>query len=51
MTHEDERRIQRQAFAGMLWNKQLYYYNLDEWLKGDPSQPPPSSRASESQKL
>jgi hypothetical protein len=41
MTDEDERRVQRQAFAGMLWNKQLYYYNVDEWLKGDPRQPPP----------
>jgi hypothetical protein len=41
MTDEDERRVQRQAFAGMLWNKQLYYYNVDEWLKGDPHQPPP----------
>jgi hypothetical protein len=41
MKNEDERRVQRQAFAGMLWNKQLYYYNLDEWLKGDPAQPPP----------
>ncbi|HLI93825.1 MAG TPA: hypothetical protein VKU83_09455, partial [Puia sp.] len=38
---EDERRVQRQAFAGMLWSKQLYYYNVDEWLKGDPHQPPP----------
>jgi hypothetical protein len=38
---EDERRVQRQAFAGMLWNKQLYYYNVEEWLKGDPAQPPP----------
>jgi hypothetical protein len=41
MKDEDERRVQRQAFAGMLWNKQLYYYNMEEWLKGDPSQPPP----------
>ncbi len=41
MTDEDERRVQRQAFAGMLWNKQLYYYNVDQWLKGDPHQPPP----------
>jgi hypothetical protein len=41
ITDEDERRVQRQAFAGMLWNKQLYYYNVDEWLKGDPHQPPP----------
>src|SRR3984957_12862304 len=39
ITDEDERRVQRQAFAGMLWTKQLYYYNVDEWLKGDPHQP------------
>jgi hypothetical protein len=38
---EDEKMIQRQAFAGMLWCKQFYYYNVDQWLKGDPSQPPP----------
>src|SRR6185312_15930760 len=38
----DERMVQRQAFAGMLWSKQLYYYNVDEWLKGDPDQPPPA---------
>ncbi|TAF79444.1 MAG: glucosidase [Runella slithyformis] len=31
--------IQRQAFAGMLWNKQFYYYNVNEWLKGDPKMP------------
>jgi hypothetical protein len=42
---EDERNVQRQAFAGMLWSKQFYHYNLDEWLSGDPSQPaPPSER-------
>jgi hypothetical protein len=32
---EDERRVQRQAFAGMLWNKQFYLYVVDEWLNGD----------------
>lgn len=31
----DERNIQRQAFAGMLWNKQFYYYVIEDWLKGD----------------
>jgi len=39
---EDERRVQRQAFAGMLWSKQFYNYDVDQWLKGDPGQPPPS---------
>ena len=38
---EDEKLIQRQAFAGMLWGKQLYYYSVHQWLKGDPMQPPP----------
>ena len=32
----DEKNIQRQAFAGLLWNKQFYYYNVSKWLKGDP---------------
>jgi len=38
---EDERRIQRQAYGGMLWTKQFYYYDVTEWLKGDPAFPPP----------
>jgi hypothetical protein len=38
---EDMRRIQRQAFAGMLWNKQFYDFNVQHWLDGDPGQPPP----------
>ncbi len=33
--------IARQAFAGMLWCKQLYHYNVTHWLDGDPGQPPP----------
>jgi hypothetical protein len=33
--------VQRQAFAGLLWNKQYYNYELDTWLNGDPGQPPP----------
>ena len=44
---EDERNIQRQAFAGMLWNKQFYYYVVEDWLKGDLNGPlPPESRSS-----
>jgi hypothetical protein len=38
---EDLRRIQRQAFAGMLWNKQYYDFYVRQWLDGDPLQPPP----------
>jgi hypothetical protein len=37
----DEAMVMRQAFAGMLWSKQLYYYNVARWLDGDPAQPPP----------
>ncbi len=37
---EDERRIQRQALAGMLWTKQFFYYNVEQWLNGDPAMPP-----------
>jgi hypothetical protein len=36
---EDEKRVQRQALAGMLWTKQFYYYNIEQWLKGDPGSP------------
>lgn len=38
---EDGRRIQRQAFAGLVWNRQYYHYDVREWLAGDPGQPPP----------
>jgi hypothetical protein len=37
----DMRRVQRQALAGMLWSKQLYYYDIEQWLHGDPQSPPP----------
>jgi len=37
----DEAMIMRQAFAGMLWSKQLFYYDVARWLDGDPAQPPP----------
>ena len=37
----DARLVQRQAFAGMLWSKQFYNYNVGRWLAGDPSQPAP----------
>lgn len=43
--NEDLHNIQRQAFAGLLWTKQFYYYDLNEWLDGDENQPaPPESR-------
>jgi hypothetical protein len=37
---EDEKRVQRQALAGMLWTKQFFYYNIEQWLHGDPAMPP-----------
>jgi hypothetical protein len=40
----DDRRIQRQAFASMLWTKQLYYFDIEQWLNGDPKVQPPESR-------
>jgi hypothetical protein len=39
--NDEQRAIQRQAFAGLLWNKQFYHYIIDQWLDGDPGQPPP----------
>jgi hypothetical protein len=42
---QDERVVQRQAFAGLIWSKQYYQLEIPRWLKGDPGQPkPPESR-------
>ncbi len=41
LASEDARLVQRQAYAGLIWSKQFYYYDLPEWLRGDPTQPPP----------
>jgi hypothetical protein len=42
---QEECRVQRQAFAGLLWSKQFYAYDLRAWLRGDSgSPPPPASR-------
>jgi hypothetical protein len=38
---EDEALVMRQAFGGLLWSKQFYYYDVSRWLDGDPAQPPP----------
>jgi hypothetical protein len=47
LEHEDARLVQRQAFAGMIWNKQYYEYDVRRWLAGDSdSSPPPSQRQS-----
>jgi Glycosyl hydrolase family 63 C-terminal domain len=40
----DARSVQRQAFAGMIWSKQFFFYDVSKWLEGDPTQPlPPDS--------
>jgi len=42
---DEDRTIQRRAFAGLLWGKQWYNYVVRDWLKGDPLMPaPPPSR-------
>lgn len=41
----EERRVYRQALAGMLWSKQFYHVDVARWLRGDVGQPtPPASR-------
>ncbi len=37
----DEKRVQRQAIAGLLWSKQFYNYHVTRWLKGDETLPEP----------
>jgi hypothetical protein len=39
--NDDERNVARQAYAGLLWTKQFYYYVSERWLEGDPAQPAP----------
>jgi len=42
---DEERRVQRSAYAGMLWSKQFYFYVVRDWLGGDPLMPsPPAAR-------
>ncbi len=44
----DEAMVLRQAVAGLMWGKQFYHYDVEQWLAGDPAGPPPpgSRRAS-----
>ncbi len=37
--NEDERRLHRQALAGMLWSKQYYLFDVDTWLKEHEAHP------------
>src|SRR5262249_13595764 len=52
----EERAVVRQAYAGLLWSKQFFYFSVKDWLEGDPAQPQPppgrrSGRNSERQHL
>jgi len=40
----DEARVLRQAIAGLMWGKQFYHYDVEQWLDGDPAGPPPPPR-------
>jgi hypothetical protein len=45
LASSDERHVQRQALAGLLWSKQSYLFDVHRWLEGDnPDWPPPASR-------
>lgn len=45
VTDDDLKMIQRQAYGGMMWSKQFYYYDVERWLEGDPGRyKPPVSR-------
>src|SRR6266852_1937549 len=36
---DDAKAVMRQSFAGMLWSKQFYHYDVHTWLEGDPAGP------------
>ena len=42
---DDAQNVMRQAFAGLLWTKQFYHYDVQHWLEGDPAQPAAARRA------
>jgi hypothetical protein len=44
MARPEDAATLRQAMAGMIWSKQLYYYVVRDWLEGDPIFPPPPER-------
>ena len=37
----DAKNVMRQSYAGMLWSKQFYHYDVQSWLDGDPAGPAP----------
>ncbi|MBO0810478.1 MAG: hypothetical protein J2P23_00365 [Microlunatus sp.] len=50
-TTDDDRLVARRAFAGLLWCKQLFRYDVRRWLDGDPGQPSPPPRRLERQPI
>jgi Glycosyl hydrolase family 63 C-terminal domain len=38
----DEELVTKQAYAGLLWSKQFYFYSVKDWAEGDPTQPAPA---------
>ena len=43
--NSEERSVERQAYAGLLWSKQFYHYSVHDWLRGDPGiTSPPNER-------
>ncbi len=44
LTNPEERMIQRQALAGLLWTKQYYHFDVADWLAGDRQHPAPAAR-------
>jgi hypothetical protein len=40
-TSPERAAVMRAGFAGMVWGKQFYRYDVPLWLDGDPSEPPP----------
>ena len=43
-TPAEQAMVLRQALSGMLWSKQFYYFDVEQWLDGDPAGPPPPER-------
>ncbi|MEO9659786.1 MAG: glucosidase, partial [Maribacter dokdonensis] len=42
---DDRKAVLKQAFAGLLWTKQYYNYEVEKWLEGDyMTTPPPEQR-------
>ncbi len=35
----DQSHIMRQALGGLMWSKQFYHYDINRWIKGDPTGP------------